>query len=160
MTPRILGIDPGTAVTGYGVVEPSNQGVGDLIECGVIRTNPRRELWHRLDTLHDGVLQLIDKHHPDTMALESVFYAKNVRTTVVLAHARGVILLAGARAGLAIVEFPPATVKKVVSGAGGATKSQVAYMVQRLLNLKEPPTPNDAADGVAVALTFLLTRKP
>ena len=70
------------------------------------------------------------------------------------------ILLAGARAGLAIVEFPPATVKKVVSGAGGATKSQVAYMVQRLLNLKEPPTPHDAADGVAVALTFLLTRKP
>lgn len=160
MTPRILGIDPGTAVTGYGVVEPSNQGVGDLIECGVIRTNPRRELWHRLDALHDGVLQLIDKHHPDTLALESVFYAKNVRTTIVLAHARGVILLAGARAGLAIVEFPPATVKKVVSGAGGATKSQVAYMVQRLLSLKEPPTPNDAADGVAVALTFLLTRKP
>ncbi len=160
MTPRILGIDPGTAVTGYGVVEPSSQGAGDLIECGVIRTNPRQELWHRLDALHDGVLQLIDKHHPDTMALESVFYAKNVRTTVVLAHARGVILLAGARAGLAIAEFPPATVKKVVSGAGGATKSQVAYMVQRLLNLKQPPTPNDAADGVAVALTFLLTRKP
>ncbi len=160
MNPRILGIDPGTAVTGYGVVEPSSQGAGDLIECGVIRTNPRQELWHRLDALHDGVLQLIDKHHPDTMALESVFYAKNVRTTVVLAHARGVILLAGARAGLAIAEFPPATVKKVVSGAGGATKSQVAYMVQRLLNLKEPPTPNDAADGVAVALTFLLTRKP
>ena len=160
MTPRILGIDPGTAVTGYGVVEPSNRGVGDLIECGVIRTNPRRELWHRLDALHDGVVQLIDKHHPDTLALESVFYAKNVRTTVVLAHARGVILLAGARAGLAIVEFPPATVKKVVSGAGGATKSQVACMVQRLLNLKEPPTPHDAADGVAVALTFLLTKKP
>lgn len=160
MTPRILGIDPGTAVTGYGVVEPSNRGAGDLIECGVIRTNPRRELWHRLDALHDGVVQLIDKHHPDTMALESVFYAKNVRTTVVLAHARGVILLAGARAGLAIVEFPPATVKKVVSGAGGATKSEVAYMVQRLLNLKEPPTPHDAADGVAVALTFLLTKKP
>ena len=160
MTPRILGIDPGTAVTGYGVLEPSNQGTGDLIECGVIRTNPRRELWHRLDALHDGVLQLIDKHHPDTMALESVFYAKNVRTTIVLSHARGVILLAGAHAGLAIVEFPPATVKKVVSGAGGATKSQVAYMVQRLLNLQKPPTPNDAADGVAVALTFLLTRKP
>ena len=160
MTPRILGIDPGTAVTGYGVVEPSNQAAGDLIECGVIRTNPRRELWHRLDALHDGIVQLIDKHHPDTMALESVFYAKNVRTTVVLAHARGVILLAGARAGLAIVEFPPATVKKVVSGAGGATKSEVAYMVQRLLNLKEPPTPHDAADGVAVALTFLLTKKP
>ncbi len=121
MTPRILGIDPGTGVTGYGVVEPSNRGAGDLIECGVIRTNPRRELWHRLDALHDGVLQLIDKHHPDTMAVESVFYPKNVRTTIVLGHARGVILLAGARAGLAIVEFPPATVKKVVSGAGGET---------------------------------------
>ncbi len=92
------------------------------------------------------------------MALEGIFYAKNVRTTVVLGHARGVILLAATQAGIDIVEFPPATVKKTISGAGGAPKSQVAYMVQHLLKLKDPPTPSDAADGVAVALTHLLTR--
>lgn len=158
MTQRVLGIDPGTAVTGYGIVEPINGGTGQLIECGVIRTQERRALWHRLDALHDGVVQLIEKHHPRTMALESVFYAKNVQTTLVLGHARGVILLAAAQAGIDVVEFSPATVKKTISGAGKATKPQVAYMVQRLLHLKDPPTPNDAADGVALALTFLLTR--
>jgi crossover junction endodeoxyribonuclease RuvC len=160
VTPRVLGVDPGTAVTGYGIVEPANGTPAHLIECGVIRTNPKRELWHRLDALNDGIAQLIDTHRPDTLALENIFYAKNVRTTVVLGHARGVILLAAARAGIDIVEFPPATVKKAISGAGNAAKSQVAYMVQRLLNLREPPKPADAADGVAVALTFLLTRRP
>ena len=160
MTAKVLGIDPGTAVTGYGVVEPDNGSTAHLLECGVIRTSPKGALWNRLDALHDGVVQLIGKHRPDTMVLESVFYAKNVRTTIVLGHARGVILLAAAQAGLAIVEFPPAAVKKAISGAGGASKPQVARMVQRLLNLKEPPAPDDAADGVALALTFLLTRQP
>lgn len=160
MTARVLGIDPGTAVTGYGVIEPANGRLGHLIECGIIRTNPRQPLWHRLEALHEGVSELIDKHRPNTLALENVFYAKNVRTTVVLGHARGVILLAAARAGIDIAEFPPATVKKTIVGSGRAAKSQVAYMVQRLLNLKDPPTPNDAADGVALALTFLLTRRP
>ena len=158
MTLRVLGIDPGTAVTGYGVVEPANGRPGRLLECGVIRTHPRQELWHRLDTLFTGVSELIAHHRPTALALESIFYAKNVRTTVTLGHARGVILLAAARAGLDIAEFPPATVKKSVVGVGGAAKPQVGYMVQRLLNLKRPPTPSDAADGVAVALTYLLTR--
>ncbi len=154
----MLGIDPGTAVTGYGVVEPANGRPGRLLECGVIRTHPRQELWHRLDTLFTGVSELIAHHRPTALALESIFYAKNVRTTVTLGHARGVILLAAARAGLDIAEFPPATVKKSVVGVGGAAKQQVGYMVQRLLNLQRPPTPSDAADGVAVALTYLLTR--
>ena len=158
MTLRVLGIDPGTAVTGYGVVEPANGRPGRLLECGVIRTHPRQELWHRLDTLFTGVSALIAHHRPTALALESIFYAKNVRTTVTLGHARGVILLAAARAGLDIAEFPPATVKKSVVGVGGAAKPQVGYMVQRLLNLQRPPTPSDAADGVAVALTYLLTR--
>ncbi len=158
MTLRVLGIDPGTAVTGYGVVEPANGRPGRLLECGVIRTHPRQELWHRLDTLFTGVSELIAHHRPTALALESIFYAKNVRTTVTLGHARGVILLAAARAGLDIAEFPPATVKKSVVGVGGAAKPQVGYMVQRLLNLQRPPTPSDAADGVAVALTYLLTR--
>ncbi len=154
----MLGIDPGTAVTGYGVVEPANGRPGRLLECGVIRTYPREELWHRLDTIFTGVSELIAHHRPTALAVESIFYAKNVRTTVTLGHARGVILLAAARARLDIAEFPPATVKKSVVGVGGAAKQQVGYMVQRLLNLQRPPTPSDAADGVAVALTYLLTR--
>ncbi|NIM49425.1 MAG: crossover junction endodeoxyribonuclease RuvC [Gemmatimonadales bacterium] len=155
---RVLGVDPGTTVTGYGVVEPAAGRPGRLVECGVIRTNPKQKMWHRLDTLYDGICELIERHEPTTLALESIFYGKNVRTTVTLGHARGVILLAAARAGLDITEFPPATVKKSVVGAGGAAKTQVAYMVQQLLNLKRPPTPSDAADGVAVALTYLIRR--
>ncbi len=159
MTLRVLGIDPGTAVTGYGVVEPAPGRPGQLIECGVIRTSPRQQIWQRLHELYDGVQDLIARHRPTVLALESVFYAKNVRTTVTLGHARGVILLAATQAGLEIAEFPPATVKKNVVGTGSAAKQQVGYMVQRLLNLKDPPTPNDAADGVAVGLTYLLTRR-
>lgn len=157
MSLKVLGVDPGTAVTGYGIVEPSNGRPGHLIECGIIRTNPKHELWDRLETLYDGLAELIARHEPDVMAVESVFYAKNVRTTVVLGHARGAILLAAAKAGLRVAEFAPATVKKTIVGAGGAAKSQVGYMVQQLLNLKTPPEPADAADGVAVALTCLLT---
>jgi crossover junction endodeoxyribonuclease RuvC len=159
VTLRVLGIDPGTAVTGYGVVEPLVGHPGQLVECGVIRTNPKQKLWRRLDTLYDGVRELIGRHQPTVLALESVFYSKNVRTTVTLGHARGVILLAAAQADLEIAEFPPATVKKSVVGVGGAAKAQVGYMVQRLLSLKEPPSPHDAADGAAVALTYLLTRR-
>ncbi len=160
MTPprRVLGIDPGTRVTGYGVVDPANGRLGHLVECGIIRTDPKQALWHRLDALHDGVVRLIKKYDPSTLAVESIFYAKNVHTTVVLGHARGVILLAAAHAGIDVAEFPPATVKQTVVGNGGAAKQQVGYMVQQLLNLKTPPKPADAADGVAVALTFLMTR--
>lgn len=156
MSPKVLGVDPGTAVTGYGVVGPLTGRPGQLIECGVIRTDPKHELWNRLETIYDGLTELIARHEPDVLAVESVFYAKNVRTTVVLGHARGAILLAGAKAGLHVAEFTPATVKKTIVGAGGAAKSQVGYMVQQLLNLKAPPAPADAADGVAVALTYLL----
>ena len=161
MTPpiRIPGIDPGPDVTGYGVVERATGTLGRLVEGGIIRTKHKQPLWHKLDAIHDGVVQLIDKYHPNTLAIESIFYAKNVRTTIVLGHARGVVLLAAARAGLDVAEFPPATVKKTIVGNGGAAKKQVAYMVRQLLNLKSPPEPSDAADGVAVALTFLLTSK-
>ena len=158
MTTRVLGIDPGTAVTGYGVVEPANGRPGRLVECGVIRTNTREKMWQRLDSLYQGVSELIERHRPDALAVESIFYGKNVRTTVVLGQARGVILLAGAQAGIDIVEFPPAQVKQSIVGAGGAAKAQVGYMVQQLLRLAAPPAPNDAADGVAVALTYLIRR--
>ncbi len=153
----MLGVDPGTAVTGYGVVETTHDHVGRLVECGVIRTVPREPLAQRLVTLFDGITDLIARHQPTAVALEGVFYAKNVRTTVTLGHARGVILLAAARAGVPVSEFTPATVKKSVVGTGGAAKGQVGFMVQKLLHLASPPAPDDAADGVALALTYLIT---
>ena len=149
----VLGVDPGTAVTGYGVVTRSGDGAVSLLECGVIRTNARAPLPERLRDIHEGLLEVISRAKPTVLAVESVFYAKNVRTSVVLGHARGVVLLAAALRGLDVAEYPPAEVKSAVVGAGAATKDQVGYMVQRLLRLKEPPKPHDAADGVAVALT-------
>lgn len=153
----ILGIDPGTAVTGYGVVRAG--ATPALVECGVIRTRADRPLPERLKDISDGVRELIARHRPDAMAVEDVFYARNVRTTLVLGHARGVILLAGAEAGLAIHEYPPSEIKKAVVGTGAATKTQVQFMVTKLLRLKHAPQPADAADGVAAALTCAL-RQP
>jgi crossover junction endodeoxyribonuclease RuvC len=155
---KVLGVDPGTSVTGYGVIETGNGGpaMGRLIECGVIRFPGRSPLPDRLHALHTHITDLIARHRPTALALENAFYQKNVHTTLVLGHARGVILLAAAQAGLAIAEYPPATVKKTVAGAGGAAKAQVGRVVARLLRLTEAPRPADAADGVAVALTHIL----
>ncbi len=152
----VLGVDPGTAQTGYGVVRGDGSRPPTLVECGVIRTRARDPLPDRLRDIYDGISELLDRHHPDAMAVEDVFYARNVRTTVVLGHARGVVLLAGEQRGLAIHEFPPAEIKKAVVGRGAATKEQVQFMVARLLRLKHPPQPADAADGVAAALACIM----
>ncbi len=152
----MLGIDPGTAVTGYGVVAYDGR-TATLVECGVIRTKPRDPLPQRLLEVHEGIEEIIARHRPDTMAVEDVFYAKNVRTTIVLGHARGVILLAAQRSALTIVEYPPSEIKKAITGTGAATKEQVQFMVARLLRLKAAPQPADAADGVAAALCACLT---
>jgi crossover junction endodeoxyribonuclease RuvC len=152
----VLGIDPGTAVTGYGIVRKEGRNPLTLIECGVIRTKPRDALPQRLSEIHDGVVELIRRHKPTVLSIEDIFYARNVRTTVVLGHARGVILLAAAHAGMEIHEYPPAEIKKAVAGTGAATKLQIQFMVTRLLRLKSAPQPNDAADGVAAALAFAL----
>lgn len=155
---RVLGVDPGTAITGYGVIETGNgsPGMGRLIECGVFRFGRHDSLPHRLAELHAAIAKLIRRHQPSVLALENAFYHKNVRTTLVLGHARGVVLLAAQQNGLDIAEYPPATVKKTVVGVGGAKKSQVGAMVAQLLRLKHAPEPADAADGCAVALTFIL----
>jgi len=155
----VLGIDPGTANTGYGVVRSDRPGLATLVECGVIRTRPRDPLPARLGEIYDGVTQLIARHRPDALSVEDVFYARNVRTTVVLGHARGVILLAGQQAQLAIHEFPPAEIKKAVVGSGGATKEQVQFILTRLLRLKAVPQPSDAADGVAAALAYIMSSR-
>jgi crossover junction endodeoxyribonuclease RuvC len=159
---RVLGVDPGTRVTGYGVIETGNgnggstPGMGRLVECGVFRFAPTNSLPHRLAELHHAISELIRRHQPSVLALEDAFYHKNVRTTLVLGHARGVILLAAQQEGLDIAQYAPAMIKKTVVGAGGAQKSQVAAMVARLLHLKHAPKPSDAADGVAAALTYIL----
>ena len=141
------------------MVEPADDRPGRLVECGVIRTDSKQQMWSRLETLYQGVSELIARHQPAAVAVESVFYGKNARSALALGQARGVILLAVARAELPIAEFPPATVKQSVTGRGGAAKAQVGYMVQQLLRLKRPPAPSDAADGVAIALTYLLTHR-
>jgi crossover junction endodeoxyribonuclease RuvC len=148
----VLGIDPGTAVTGYGVVARRGDGAVSLLECGVVRTGARDPLPERLRDIHEGVAEIMDRHDPGVVAVEGVFYGKNVRTAVVLAHARGAILLAAAMRDIDVAEYPPAEVKSAIVGAGRATKEQVALMVKQLLKLREVPRPSDAADGVAVAL--------
>jgi crossover junction endodeoxyribonuclease RuvC len=114
----------------------------------------------RLRSIHEDIAELIRRHRPDLMAVEGIFHGKNARTTMVLGHARGVILLAAEEAGLPIAEYSPALVKKTVVGRGAALKSQVGFMVARLLRLQDPPRPADAADGVAIALTHLLRTAP
>ncbi|HYW49530.1 MAG TPA: crossover junction endodeoxyribonuclease RuvC [Gemmatimonadaceae bacterium] len=155
----VLGLDPGTAVTGFGVVRGEGANNAVLVECGVFRTSPKHALADRLVELYDGVTELIERHRPEALSVESIFYARNVRTTITLGHARGVLLLAGARAGIPIHEYPPAEIKKAITGTGAATKEQVQYMVKTLLRLKTVPSPNDAADGVAAALTCILTAR-
>jgi crossover junction endodeoxyribonuclease RuvC len=152
----VLGIDPGTANTGYGVVRGDRLGLVSLVECGVIRTRPRDPLPDRLGEIYEGLTELIARHRPDALSVEDIFYSRNVRTTVVLGHARGVILLAGRQAEVAIHEFPPAEIKKAVVGSGAATKEQVQFMLTRLLRLKAVPQPSDAADGVAAALACVM----
>lgn len=152
----VLGVDPGTAVTGYGVVKSEGSAPPVLLECGVIRTKPREPLAKRLLSIHEGITDIIERHRPDCVCVEDVFYARNVRTTVVLGHARGVIMLAAAEAGLEVHEFPPTEIKKAVVGSGAATKAQVQFMVARLLRLKTVPEPADAADGVAAALAVVM----
>ncbi len=153
---RVLGIDPGTAVLGFGVVESGAGRPARLIECGILATKARDPLPSRLRVIHDGITALLARHQPDVMAVESVFYARNARTTMVMSHARGVVLLAAEEAGVPIMEYTPAMVKKTVVGRGAALKPQVGYMVAQLLRLRQAPEPADAADGVAIALTHLV----
>ena len=148
----VLGIDPGTAVTGYGLVEREGRGRIRLIECGVIRTSTRRPLPNRIRDIYEGVIDLIDRHRPSVLSVEDVFHGKNSRTALSLGHARGAILLAGSLHDLPISEYTAVEIKKAVAGTGRATKDQVGFMVQQQLRLRTAPTPADAADGVAAAL--------
>jgi len=148
----VLGIDPGTAITGYGVVAKRSGGAVSLVECGVIRTSAGRPIADRIREIFEEVDGLLLRFSPEVMVVENVFVGKNVRSALTLGHARGAILLAAALREIEIAEYTPAEIKKAVVGTGRATKDQVGFMVQQQLRLKSPPTPADAADGVAAAL--------
>ena len=155
ITEIVLGIDPGTAITGYGVVGRTADDAFVLLACGVIRTAAETPMAQRLLELHTDLRALIAEFKPDVMAVEKLFFGRNVTTAITVGQARGAILLAAALAGLDIAEYTPAEIKQAVSGYGSADKQHIQQMVQYLLNLDDIPRPDDAADGVAVALCHL-----
>lgn len=148
--PITLGIDPGTATLGYGVI--SGDTAPMAIDYGVIETKPDADMADRLLDLHAGVSRLIEQHHPDIVAVEQLFFARNVTTALSVGQARGVILLAAAQHGVRVTEYTPMQVKQAVVGYGKADKQQMQEMVRIILNLATQPTPDDAADALAVAL--------
>jgi crossover junction endodeoxyribonuclease RuvC len=150
-----LGIDPGTATTGYGVVGITVNGEFVLLACGVIRTAAAVPMHLRLREIFEDLRSLIDEFRPDTVAVEKLFFGRNVTTAITVGQARGTVLLAAALSNLEVAEYTPAEVKQAIAGFGNADKEQVQTMVQRILDLTEPPHPDDAADGVAIAVCHL-----
>jgi crossover junction endodeoxyribonuclease RuvC len=155
---RVVGIDPGTARTGYGVIE-ERAGRLVLIRYGTICTAPDTPMPRRLLALHQELTGLLALHAPQSAAVESLFFQKNVRTALSVGQARGVALMALAEHGVPVSEYTPPEVKQAVTGYGGADKAQVQSMVQVLLGLPEPPKPDDAADALAVAICHVHSRK-
>lgn len=151
----VLGIDPGTAIVGYGLVREDSDGTLSAVDYGVIRTTPDQPMPARLAVIYDHLTRLVQQHHPDQCAVEELFFAKNVTTAITVAQGRGVVLLALQQAGVPIYEYKPNMIKQTVSGYGGAGKSQVQEMVRVLLNLDTIPKPDDAADGLAIAITHI-----
>ena len=157
---RVLGIDCGTARTGYGVVETPAEAGGApyrLITYGAIRTGNSLAFPKRLRRIHDEVARLVAEHEPDSVAIEEVFYQLNPKSAIKLSHVRGVVMLAAASAGLPVGEYSPLEVKSAVVGYGRAEKEQVQHMVKTLLGLRTKVEPHDAADALAVAICHINT---
>lgn len=150
---RVLGIDPGTATTGYGFVDEHPDGTLEAVAYGVIKTSPKLTMPKRLKKLHDELAALIATHQPDAAAVEQLFFGKNITTAITVAQGRGVVLLALVNADLPIREYKPNAIKQAIVGYGGAPKTQMQEMVRALLNLEDIPRPDDAADALAVAIT-------
>jgi len=151
----VLGIDPGIAITGFGLVRELADNSIVAVDYGVISTPANRSIPARLQQIYREVRKIVERHNPTTSGIEKLLFGKNVTTAMAVGQARGVTLLAMADMGLEIAEYTPATVKEAVAGYGNASKSQVQEMVRLLLNLDEIPRPDDAADALAVAITHL-----
>ena len=155
---RILGIDPGTGILGFGVIEVT-RGKVSIVDAGVIRTPVKEDDAVRLVTIFEELTIIIKDTKPDEMAVEKLFFAQNVTTAMTVAQARGVVLLAGKQAGLVIAEYTPLQIKQALTGYGRAEKKQIQEMVRVLLGLKEVPKPDDCADALAAALTHSQTMR-
>lgn len=153
--PVTLGIDPGTAILGYGVIQGERDPV--LLDYGVVETGPDLPMPERLSLLFDQMTELLARHSPDAVAVEQLFFARNVTTAIAVGQARGVVLLAAARGGVAVAEYSPSEVKHAIVGYGKADKNQMQEMVRLILNLDAPPHPDDAADALAIALCHAQT---
>jgi crossover junction endodeoxyribonuclease RuvC len=150
---RIIGIDPGTATTGFGVID-YDRGQCRFVDAGVITTSPDHLMPDRLITLHEELTQIIAETKPDQASVELLYFSTNVTTAISVGQARGVILLTLAEAGLRIAEYTPMQIKQAVTGYGGAKKPQIQEMVRTLLHLPVIPKPDDAADALAIAITL------
>jgi len=150
----IMGIDPGTATTGYGVIEADSQDCR-LITFGTVRTTPSHTRAERLRIIHEQLSGLIQTHGPHAVVVEQLFFSRNVSTAMAVGEARGIVLLAAAQRGLPVHEYTPSAVKQSLSGWGRADKNEMKQMVAMALDLPKPPSPDDAADALAIALCHL-----
>ena len=153
---RILGIDPGTGILGFGVIDVSAGGKLSMVTAGVITTPAHTPLEDRLVEIYDGLTEIIGETKPQIMSIEKLFFARNVTTAMSVSHARGVAMLAGSKGGLEISEYTPLQIKQTLTGYGKADKKQVQEMVKIQLGLNQIPRPDDAADALAAAVTHSL----
>jgi len=150
----IIGIDPGTRITGYGIINEQN-GIISCVEYGAIKNPAKLSVWDCQLRIFDGISKIISEYKIDAVAVESQFFSKNPDSTMKIGAARSVALLPASRAGLPISEYAPKRVKKAIVGTGNATKAQMQHMIQKLLNIKEKITPEDAADALGIAICHL-----
>jgi crossover junction endodeoxyribonuclease RuvC len=155
---RILGIDPGTGILGFGVIDVE-RGKAQLVDAGVIRTPVKEDDAVRLLTIYEELTDIIAQNKPTIMSVEKLFFARNVTTAMTVAQARGVVLLCGMQSGMQIFEYTPMQIKQSITGYGKADKKQMQEMVRVILKLKEIPQPDDAADALAAALTHSMTAR-
>lgn len=155
---RIIGIDPGTGILGFGVIDVEGSRA-QLVDAGVIRTPVKEDDAVRLQTIYEELTDIIVQTRPTIMSVEKLFFARNVTTAMTVAQARGVVLLCGMQAGLTLFEYTPMQIKQAVTGYGKADKKQMQEMVRVLLKLQEVPKPDDAADALAAALTHASTAR-
>ena len=149
---KVLGVDPGLLITGYGIVDVAGRQI-KLFEAGIIRSSPKQKLQDRLNQIYDNLISVIEEASPEVAVIEKLYsHYKHPATAILMGHVRGIAYLAVRKKKLALFEYPPKRVRKAVVGRGGATKEQVARMVQAYLNLKQPPEPLDVSDALALAI--------
>jgi crossover junction endodeoxyribonuclease RuvC len=155
---RIIGIDPGTGILGFGIIE-ADKNKSQIVDAGVIRTPVHEDDAIRLETIYDELTDIIASTKPEVMSVEKLFFAQNVTTAMTVAQARGVVLLTGRQAGLEIYEYTPLQIKQALTGYGRADKKQIQEMVKVILKLKVVPKPDDCADALAAAITHSMTMR-